>query len=64
MPHTPITTTDAPQAIGTYSQAMRAGAGKRKRITLGVARGSLSASGSPLTSRPTSVRTLSTRLFR
>ena len=25
MPHTPITTTDAPQAIGTYSQAMRAG---------------------------------------
>ena len=25
MPHTPITTTHAPQAIGTYSQAMRAG---------------------------------------
>jgi len=25
MPRTPIATTDAPQAIGTYSQAMRAG---------------------------------------
>jgi reactive intermediate/imine deaminase len=25
MPRTPITTTNAPQAIGTYSQAMRAG---------------------------------------
>ena len=25
MPHTPITTPHAPQAIGTYSQAMRAG---------------------------------------
>lgn len=25
MPHTPITTTHAPQAIGTYSQAIRAG---------------------------------------